>query len=525
MCNDKTQTQYAERVMSNTLTGRQRCVEPAAPIERAVLASIADGVVVNDVAGNVTLINRAAAQLLCADSKTAVGRPARTLFQSFSTKGRLTIVEAIDRLYTDPYSAEYSAGITETIMEVGMRVIQAHLSPVLTETGEFLGIVTVLRNVTREVEAERAKTDFVSNVSHELRTPLTSIKGYSDLLLCNAVGPLNDQQLQFLKIILSSADRLATLVNDLLDISRIESGRLKLETKPVQMERVLHSVAEMTQPQCDKKNLRLSLNIEPNVGLVLGDENRLTQVVTNLVSNACRYTLEGGSITLALSNSNNTVRVDVSDTGIGITPEDQAKVFQRFYRVNTQVVQEIPGTGLGLPISKMLVEMHGGRMWLESEVGQGSTFTFILPLYVGSPDESAPEAESKPRHTVLVVEDERDVAELIALQLRFEGFEAVIATRGEEAILLARTRDIDLVTLDMMLPDITGMEVLQRLRADPRTAEIPVVIVSVMQPKSLGNGIGAVDHISKPFALEKLMESVRSALERSRRKRPMTPVE
>jgi signal transduction histidine kinase/ActR/RegA family two-component response regulator len=517
----ESQTQLAQCGVPDTLTLQELDAKPASLVERAVLTSIADGVVVNDVAGSVTLINRAAAQLLAVDPQAATGRPARSLFQSFSTKGRLTIVDAMDRLYADPYSAEYSAGITETIIEVGLRVIQAHLSPVLTETGEFLGIVTVLRDITREVEAERAKTDFVSNVSHELRTPLTSIKGYSDLLLCDAVGALNSQQRHFVKIIQSSSDRLTSLINELLDISRIESGRLKLDTKPVQLEKVLHSVADMIQPQCDKKNLRLSLSIEPKVGLVLGDENRLTQVVTNLVSNACRYTPEGGSITLALSNSSNIVQVDVTDTGIGIASEDQAKVFQRFYRVNTPAVQEVAGTGLGLPISKMLVEMHGGRMWVESEMGKGSTFTFILPLYVGAPNEGVLEPEAKPRNTVLVVEDDRDIAELIALQLHLEGFEAITTARGDEAVSLALNQHIDLITLDMMLPDITGMEVLQRLKTDPRTAEIPVVIVSIVQPKSLGNEFDAADHISKPFALEKLMESVRNTLESSQRKRPL----
>ena len=520
----KVQTQQTERMATDPLAARESHVAPATLIERAVLASISDGVVVNDVAGNVASINRAAAQLLQVDARAAAGRPVRTLFQSFSTKGRTTIVDAMGRLYADPYSAEYSAGITETIIEIGMRVIQAHLSPVLTEIGEFLGIVTVLRDITREVEAERAKTDFVSNVSHELRTPLTSIKGYSDLMLSDVVGPLNDQQRQFLKIVQGSADRLTILINDLLDISRIEGGRLKLETKPVQMEKILHNVADMIQPQCDKKNLRLKLNIEPNVGLVLGDENRLTQVVTNLVSNACRYTPNGGGITISLSDSSGAVQVDVTDTGIGVAPDDQIKVFQRFYRVNAPEVQEVAGTGLGLPISKMLVEMHGGRMWLASEVGRGSTFTFILPLYVGAPDDGVPELEAKPRQTVLVVEDEHDVAELIAFQLRFEGFEAITTARGEEAVSLAHSRHFDLITLDMMLPDINGMEVLRQLKTDPKTAEIPVVIVSVMQPKGLGDGLDVADQITKPFALEKLMESVHSTLETSKRKQTAASV-
>ena len=496
--------------------------EPGSLIERAVLASIADGVVVNAVAGQVLLVNQAAARLLQVDPQAALGRPVRGLFASFSTRGRMTIVDAMDKLYADPYSAEYSAGITETIFEVGMRVIQAHLSPVLTEVGEFLGIVTVLRDVTREVEAERAKTDFVSNVSHELRTPLTSIKGYSDLLLCRAAGAINEQQEHFLKIIQNSSDRLTALINDLLDISRIEGGRLKLETKAVQMEKVILAVAELLRPQCDKKRQRLTVKLEPGVGPVLGDENRLSQVVINLVSNASRYTPEEGSIEVALSRSDSTARVDVKDTGIGIAPEDQAKIFQRFYRVNTPVVQEVAGTGLGLSISKLLVEMHGGRLWVTSEVGRGSTFTFILPEHVG--EEEAGEQVAEPERTVLVVEDEPDIAELITLQLRFEGFEAVTTSRGEEAVSIARNRHIDLITLDMMLPDMTGIEVLRRLKANAETAQIPVVIVSVMQPKSLGNEAEGVEHVTKPFALEKLIESVRNTLEAPRQKRPVKTI-
>ncbi len=503
--------------------GLPHSAAPALLIERAVLTSIADGVVVNDVTGKVKMINRAAAQLLQADSQGVVGEPVHTLFQAFSSRGRMTIVEAMDRLYADPYSFSSNAtpsgqsGITETVIEGGRCVIQAHISPVLSEIGEFMGIVTVLRDITAEAEAERAKTEFVSNVSHELRTPLTSIKGYSDLLLSRVVGPLNDQQRHFIEIIQGSSDRLTTLINDLLDISRIESGRLQLESKPVWLESILREVVEMIHPQCDKKDLTLTLDLEPGVGPVLGDETRLTQIVTNLVSNACRYTPEGGAITLSLSRAGNAVRVDVKDTGIGIAPEDQANVFQRFHRVNDPLVQEVAGTGLGLPIARMLIEMHGGRMWLQSEMGQGSTFTFTLPAHVSEDDVGA--MESGRRDTILVVDDESNIADLLALQLRFEGFDVLVATCGQDALKLAQTQHVDLITLDMMLPDITGMEVLRQLKAEPKTAEIPVVIVSVMPPLSGGQAADAADHIRKPFALEKLVGSVRTTLAAAKRRR------
>jgi len=378
----KTQTQPVEYPMPDQpdqLTSSESHIEPASLIERAVLASIADGVVVNDISGKVTLINRAAAQLLQVDPRRLRGAQSHIIsivFHQRAFDDRGCNGSPVRR----PYSTEYSTGITKTIIEIGMRVIQAHLSPVLTGIGEFLGIVTVLRDITREVEADRAKTDFVSNVSHELRTPLTAIKGYSDLLVCGAVGALNDQQSYFLKIIQGSADRLTMLINDLLDISRIESGRLKLETKPVQIEKVLHSVAEMIRPQCDKKNLSLRLNIEPNIGLVLGDESRLAQVVTNLVSNACRYTPEGGNITMALSTSSDTVRVDVIDTGIGIALEDQAKVFQRFYRVDTPLVQQVAGTAWGCRFPRCWSKCMAGACGCKARSARQHVHLHFAPL-------------------------------------------------------------------------------------------------------------------------------------------------
>ncbi|HSD83979.1 MAG TPA: histidine kinase dimerization/phospho-acceptor domain-containing protein, partial [Anaerolineae bacterium] len=306
-----------------TLLPFQQLTDATISIERAVLASIADGVIVNDLSGNVSLINQAACRLLRVDPAVVLEKPVRALFASFSTRARLALIDALERVDHDPYSYGPGEGITETVIELEARVIQAHLSPVLTEIGEFSGIVTILRDITREVEAEHAKSDFVSNVSHELRTPLTSIVGYTNLLLGHAVGPLSDPQASFLGVIQTNANRLVTLINELLDISRIESGRLDLDIRPVSLAEVLHEVAEMIRPQCEQKDLHLSIEIEPEVDQVLGDRNRLVQIVTNLASNAYRYTPSGGSITLSLARTDTSARVAVTDTGIGIGLEDQ----------------------------------------------------------------------------------------------------------------------------------------------------------------------------------------------------------
>lgn len=488
--------------------------EPTPLHERVILESISDGIIVSDIEGQVALFNRAAVRMLGIDAHTAPGQPVRALLEPLPARGPVTVVSALDRLYADPYTDEKDQESAEVVMSVGTQVIRTRLSPVLTEVGEFLGVVTILRDVTREVEAERARSELVFDVSHELRAPLTAIRGYSEMLLRRTSGRLDEQQEHFLRIIQRNSDRLVALVNDLLDISRVVSSQLELEMHPVQLDLIVRDVADMIQPQCDQKGLHLAVTIEPNVGSVLGDIERLTQVVANLASNAYRHTPKGGYITFTVSGSDDAVRVEVADTSDGIAPEDQAKIFQRYYRLDMPTLFEVRGTGLELPIAKMLVEMHGGRLWVKSELGQGSTFTFVLPLHAEAVhvEPSKKIMHSEAGHTILVVEDDADTLQLIALQLRQEGFDVLTASRGEEALQLAHTPGVALITLDIMLPDITGMDVLRRLKANRETADIPVIVVSVLQPSASVEGTGAADHVTKPFALERLMESIRRTL-------------
>lgn len=488
-------------------------MEMIALIERSVLSSISEGVIVNGVDDRVVLLNQSAAEIVRIDAKAAKGQLIHRLFEAFSTRGRNTIVEAIDRLYADPYSYAHGQGITETIIDVGMKVIQTRMSPLLTEFGEFLGIVTLLRDITREVDSERAKTEFVSNVSHELRTPLTSIKGYVDLLLSDIVGAMTELQKDHLRIVQNNANHLVRLINDLLDVSHIDSGRFELDIFPTDMEAIIREAVDMIRPQTGEKQIDLNLDIGPDVGLVLGDRKRLMQVIINLISNSCRYTPDGGQILVSLKQTEGAVRVDVTDTGIGINVKDQAKIFQRFYRVDNTEVNEVQGTGLGLPIVKMLVELHGGRIWVDSEAGEGSTFTVILPTQSADADMGYQDNPvEREKHTVLVVEDAFELAELIERQLQHEGYKVVTSMSGREALKLARSEHIDLITLDMMLPDMGGMEVLSKLKSDVATADIPVIIMSVVRTPIGGPMTNVSADISESFALEKLMDSVHQTL-------------
>jgi signal transduction histidine kinase len=235
--------------------------------------------------------------------------------------------------------------------------------------------------------ANEAKTEFVSFVSHELKQPMTSIKGYTDLLAKGVVGELSDAQLNFMSTIRSNVERMNTLVSDLLDISRIESGRIQLKPSDISIGPIIDDVLQATQQQIEDKEQALDVDIKPDLPLIHADRDRIVQVVTNLVSNACKYTPEGGQITVRAQEwstqvdgqQQKFVMCSIIDTGIGISPEDQKRMFTKYFRADDPTVRSVPGTGLGLVITKSLVELHGGEIWLTSEVGQGSNFTFTIP--------------------------------------------------------------------------------------------------------------------------------------------------
>lgn len=245
--------------------------------------------------------------------------------------------------------------------------------------GRPLGRLFVFRDVTAERAADRLKTEFVSLVSHELRTPLTSIKGYIDLLMAEEVGPMTADQLEFLGIAKSNADRLVALINDLLDISRIEAGKVALRRQPLALGPLLRQLVSSFRPQVAARQQSLSLDLPPDLPVIEGDADRLTQVFGNLLSNATKYTPPGGATRISVSAAADIVQVDVTDTGIGMTPEEVEQLFTKFFRSDHSLVREAGGTGLGLSISRSMVELHGGRILVSSSPGQGSVFSVRLP--------------------------------------------------------------------------------------------------------------------------------------------------
>jgi PAS domain S-box-containing protein len=476
---------------------------------QAILEGIADGVIVFDSEGRAIIANPAIGRLLDKEMKQIVGANIQELMPAdVSAADR----ELITYLLHDTGSRRPSIKVGW-----GARTLSVSFAPVRGVGQEATGTVAVFRDFTKEAEVDRMKSDFVSIASHELRTPLTSIKGYLELVMMGAGGPVSEQQAQFLRVARDNADRLYELVDGLLDVSRIESGRIELDVKLLSLAEIIDVVAMTLQKQFEERGLALKLEIEPNLPQVLGDPGRISQVMFNLMSNAYKYTPEG-QVTVRAYLKENAIHVNVIDTGLGISAKDQEKLFSRFFRAGDAAVRQQPGTGLGLNITKSLIEMHGGQIWVESEQGQGSAFNFTLPLPAGlvsahKLDEVA--ARPAPAATgkrVMVVDNEPDVALMVQRFLELEGYQATVVTQGSQVLETARQLQPDLITLDLLM-DVDGLAVLQQLKMDPVTAGIPVVIVSVVPESEKGLVLGASEYLTKPIDEGALMERVRQLLQ------------
>jgi len=337
--------------------------------------------------GKVILFNAAAERMLDLERSHIINEPI-SKFIGLWGKAGVTWGDAIEEWTRSPED-ERGRPFLDERFELGEKVVSVHLAPVLSSGSgflpDFLGTVSVFRDITKDVELDRLQREWVSTVSHELRTPMTSIKGYADLLMLGAVGSVSDSQRRFLEIIKNNADRLSSLVNDLLDISRIETGRMKLALVDVNLYDLIETVMDNLRGRREQEEKEITIQSElfDDLPLVRGDVDRVTQILTNLLDNAFNYTPAGGSITLSaqVHSVDQFVQIKVIDTGIGISVEDQAKIFDRFYRSDHPSVQEVSGTGLGLAIVRQLVEMHGGQMKVYSGgAGKGSTFSFTLPF-------------------------------------------------------------------------------------------------------------------------------------------------
>lgn len=353
---------------------------------QAILEAVADGVLVTGANNRITFLNTSAEKILDLEAGRVIGQ-SLDVFVGLFGKAAASWMQTIRTWSESPSKYQKGETYAEQLDLQNGRIILVHLAPVIL-INDFLGTVSIFRDITHEVEVDRLKSEFVATVSHELRTPMTSIRGYTDVLLMGAAGALNENQAHFLNIIKSNTERLNILVNDLLDVSRIESGQVTLSPQALDLRELAEDVIEdvLRRSQEENKPMALSLNAPRKLPPVYGDMERVRQVLSNLVFNAYHYTPENGTITVHIHPLNgdvNQVQVDVEDNGVGIAREDQERIFERFYRGEHPLVLATPGTGLGLSIVKQIVEMHKGRIWMKSSgiPGEGSTFSFTLPVY------------------------------------------------------------------------------------------------------------------------------------------------
>ena len=374
----------------------------------------------------------------------------------------------------------------------------------------------------RLARAARLKDEFLASMSHELRTPLNAVLGLSEALQEQIYGPLNERQHKPLRSIEESGRHLLALINDILDVSKIEAGKLELEIGPVSVKPVCQASLGLIKQIAQRKRLKVSSSFDSAVEIVRADQRRLKQILVNLLSNAVKFTPEGGAVGLEVVGDaeREVVHFAIWDSGIGISQEEVERLFQPFVQLDSSLSRQYAGTGLGLALVQRLTEMHGGGVSVESEVGKGSRFTVSLPWQAPGPIEEAVRpahdgaelAESGTPgvaiHQALIIEDSPAAAGQLTRYLGELGVETIIHPRGEGAVDEALKVHPDVIILDILLPDPSGWDVLAQLKAEPRTQDIPVLIVSVVDERSRGLALGAAEYLVKPISRQQLRQAL-----------------
>jgi PAS domain S-box-containing protein len=468
--------------------------------------------------------------------------------------------------FTEPDKAR--AGLQKVFSEgfvrdypLAIRHITSRITDVLynasvykDDRGKVLGVFAAARDVTelkrfeqtlrqKNIELEdssRMKSEFLANMSHELRTPLNAIIGFSEVLRDGLVGELTDQQRGFIGDIFGSGNHLLSLINDILDLSKVEAGKMMLDLEPVQASSLLVSSLSIIREKAATRRIRLDLEADEELGSIQVDARKVKQIVYNLLSNAVKFTAEGGrvvlrasrvpraqvgrlsgpwtgrSLPLADNGFEEFLEISVTDSGIGIAHEGLEHLFKPFSQIDTGLARRFEGTGLGLVMVKLLAELHGGAVAVQSAVGQGSCFTVWLPLQA-SDERASTSAVAPPAlpiegpagaRVALVVEDDFKSADLIRVQLEAEGFRVLHAASAEAALVLAVQQPLALITLDIMLPNMDGWELLGRLEQVPDLRRIPIVIVSITADRQRGFALGAAAVMQKPLSRQELYDSL-----------------
>ena len=508
---------------------------------RSLIESNIDPLITTDPRGIITDVNKQTEALTGCTRDELIGAPFKNYFTDPAR------AEAgIHRVLAEGKVTNYE--LTARARDGTLTVVSYNATTFHDRDRKLQGVFAAARDVTElkrfeqtlqqkkvAEDASRMKSEFLANMSHELRTPLNAIIGFSEVLRDGLVGALTDEQRGFVGDIFSSGTHLLALINDILDLSKVEAGKMTLDLEPVDVASLFVSSLSIIREQAAARGIHLVIDVATDIGPLHADARKVKQIAYNLLSNAVKFAVDGGEVTLrarrvprgevgqlsgtwkgrsfplASSEFSEFMEIRVTDSGIGISTEGLQRLFEPFSQIDSGLARKFEGTGLGLAMVKVLAELHGGAVAVESSVGEGSHFWVWLPMRGAAELTSIPKfvptaAEAgTARHLIaLVVEDDLVAAELMRVQLEAEGFEVLHAASAEAALVVANQRPVSMITLDILLPNMDGWEFLGRLRALPPLAHVPVVIVSRGAERSKGFALGAAAVLQKPISRQEL---------------------